>query len=550
MAWVCRFETKEYREGRCENRHQWLDNDDLRPIPVQDRTYTWRTYFWFWLSANATPASFYGATTALAAGLSLWEGIACQLAGQIIIAAILCVNGRAGSVYHISYPAIVRASFGVWGGYWPVINRVVMTLVWTGVNAVQGGQCTYVMLHAIFPSIARIPDVFPANASALNSGGLIGFAVFWIMTTSFLHIEIPKLKWYIYIKLVFFVMSCIGMLAWTVKEAGGIGPVARQGSTVHGIAKSWIIAQYIWIYCANCATYASNAADFMRYAKKPNNAFWPQLIGFPLSTLLVGLLGNIVGSTSQVIFGDLIWNPITLLDAMLTRDYSPRTRAAAFFLALGFMYSSIFSSIFENSIPAGNDLAALWPRFITIRRGFYITAVVSYAMCPWYILGTASSFVSWLASYQIFLSAITGVMLCQYYIISRGHFIVPDLYTTKPSGLYWYSNGWNYRAYVAYVLGIAPNFYGFLGVFGVHVTTGAQREYYFAYPIGLIISFMAYWGLCILDPPKCMSRQDSWKEPSDYVAPEDESMVGDDSSLETTKERGNLTNVSLEVLAA
>ncbi|KZT30186.1 hypothetical protein NEOLEDRAFT_1127086 [Neolentinus lepideus HHB14362 ss-1] len=542
MAWVCRFETKEYREGRCENRHQWLDNDDLRPIPVQDRTYTWRTYFWFWLSANATPASFYGATTALAAGLSLWEGIACQLAGQIIIAAILCVNGRAGSVYHISYPAIVRASFGVWGGYWPVINRVVMTLVWTGVNAVQGGQCTYVMLHAIFPSIARIPDVFPANASALNSGGLIGFAVFWIMTTSFLHIQIPKLKWYIYIKLVFFVMSCI--------EAGGIGPVARQGSTVHGTMKSWIIAQYIWIYCANCATYASNAADFMRYAKKPNNAFWPQLIGFPLSTLLVGLVGNIVGSTSQVIFGDLIWNPITLLDAMLTRDYSPRTRAGAFFLALGFTYSSIFSSIFENSIPAGNDLAALWPRFITVRRGFYIAAVVSYAMCPWYILGTASSFVSWLASYQIFLSAITGVMLCQYYIISRGHFIVPDLYTTKPSGLYWYSNGWNYRAYVAYVLGIAPNFYGFLGVFGVHVTTGAQREYYFAYPIGLIISFMAYWGLCILDPPKCMSRHDEWKEPSDYVAPEDESMVGDNSSLETNKEKGNLTNVSLEVLEA
>jgi len=275
------------------------------------------------------------------------------------------------------------------------------------------------------------------------------------MTTSFLQIKIPKLKWYIYVKLVFFVMSCIGMLTWTVKEAGGIGPIAQQGSTVHGTTKSWIISQYIWIYCANCATYASNAADFMRYAKKSNNAFWPQLIGFPLSTLLVGLVGNIVGSTSQIIFGDLIWNPTTLIDAMLTRDYSPRTRAATFFLALGFTYSSIFSSIFENSIPAGNDLAALWPRFITIRRGFYIAAVISYAMCPWYILGTASSFVSWLASYQIFLSAIIGVMLCQYYIISRGHFITPDLYTTKPSGLYWYSNGWNYRAYVAYVLGIA-----------------------------------------------------------------------------------------------
>lgn len=85
---------------------------------------------------------------------------------------------------------------------------------------------------------------------------------------------------------------------------------------------------------------------------------------------------------------------------MMTRNYSARTRAGCFFLALGFGYSSVLSSIFENSIPAGNDLVALWPRFITIRRGFYLAAVISYVMCPWYILGSTSSFVSWLASYQ------------------------------------------------------------------------------------------------------------------------------------------------------
>lgn len=85
---------------------------------------------------------------------------------------------------------------------------------------------------------------------------------------------------------------------------------------------------------------------------------------------------------------------------MLGKDYSSATRAGVFFIAFGFFISSVISSIFENSIPAGNDLAALWPRFITIHRGFYIAAVISYAMCPWYILGSASSFVGWLVSYQ------------------------------------------------------------------------------------------------------------------------------------------------------
>lgn len=96
-----------------------------------------------------------------------------------MIATVFVFNGRAGAAYHIPYPTIARASFGIWGAYWPVVNRVVMTLVWTGVNAVQGGQCAYVMLHSLFPSIARIPDVFPSGASALNSGGMIGFFLFW-----------------------------------------------------------------------------------------------------------------------------------------------------------------------------------------------------------------------------------------------------------------------------------------------------------------------------------------------------------------------------------
>lgn len=191
------LETTEYRDNRGSNRNQWLDNDDLRPVPPNQRTYDWLAYFWFWLSANATPATFYGVNAAMAAGLSVWEALACQLGGQsqssrllatrkrllrahtVMIAIVFCFNGRPGAVYHIPYPVIARTCFGIWGSYWPIVNRVVMTLVWAGVNAVQGGQCAYVLLHAIFPSIAQIPDIFPPGKSALTSGGMIGFMVFW-----------------------------------------------------------------------------------------------------------------------------------------------------------------------------------------------------------------------------------------------------------------------------------------------------------------------------------------------------------------------------------
>lgn len=79
---VQRLETKEYRKASSLGRNQWLDNDDLRPVPTQDRVFGWKDYFWFWISANATPASFYGVNAGLAAGLSLWEALAVQLGGQ------------------------------------------------------------------------------------------------------------------------------------------------------------------------------------------------------------------------------------------------------------------------------------------------------------------------------------------------------------------------------------------------------------------------------------------------------------------------------------
>jgi hypothetical protein len=37
-----------------EGRDAWLDNDDIRPLAIKDRTWTQRTYFTFWFSAVAT----------------------------------------------------------------------------------------------------------------------------------------------------------------------------------------------------------------------------------------------------------------------------------------------------------------------------------------------------------------------------------------------------------------------------------------------------------------------------------------------------------------
>lgn len=235
----------------------------------------------------------------------------------------------------------------------------------------------------------------------------------------------------------------------------------------------------------------------------------------------MSLVGNIVCATSQVIFGELVWNPVDLLDKLQTTNYTAANRAGCFFIALMFVYSAMFSSIFENSLPAGNDLAALFPKYISIRKGFYICAVVSFAINPWYLLGSASIFVSFLASYQIFLSSITGVLLCHYYLVARGHLLIPDLFTSDKAGAYHYTKGWNIRAYIAYVIGVVPNFYGFLNNMGVGAPVGVTRFYYFAYWVGIFVSGTVYWSLCKLYPPAIMYNK-GWMEPKNYIRPDED----------------------------
>ena len=146
-----------------------------------------------------------------------------------------------------------------------------------------------------------------------------------------------------------------------------------------------------------------------------------------------------------------------------------------------------------------------------------LPAALTYAICPWYLMATASVFINFLSSYQIFLSAIAGVMICDYYVLRRGHLHVPSLYTGSKEGLYRFLYGWNLRAFAAYLIAVAPNFYGFLNQLGVKAPISVQRFYYVAYPVGLLVAFGFFLAFNLIFPAKGVEFTREWKEPKDYV---------------------------------
>lgn len=75
------------------------------------------------------------------------EGLLCLSVwiGYTIAGVFVCLTGRIGATYHIGFPIVSRASFGIWGALWPVFNRAAMACIWYGVQSWLGGKL-------IFPS--------------------------------------------------------------------------------------------------------------------------------------------------------------------------------------------------------------------------------------------------------------------------------------------------------------------------------------------------------------------------------------------------------------
>ena len=168
------------------------------------------------------------------------------------------------------------------------------------------------------------------------------------------------------------------------------------------------------------------------------------------------------------------------------------------------------------------------------------------------------------------LSAIGGVMLCDYYLIRRGHFRVYDLYKAEKGTWYYYTAGINWRAYVAYFAGIAINMPGFLKAFipSLNVSIVATRLFQLVSPIkgsqpltvqswftGVIVSSVVYYICCLISPPPGMNKHfeevdESGYEESTFITHHEEPAGERETSTEVEKADYEKNQTSVHVLSA
>lgn len=262
---------------------------------------------------------------------------------------------------------------------------------------------------------------------------------------------------------------------------------------------------------ANFATLIVNDPDFARFARTPTDALWSQLFTIPLGFAITSFIGIIVSSSAAVIYGEPVWSPLDLLKNFLHDEtVSGGARFGVFVIAASFVLAQLGTNIAANSVSAGTDLTALLPRFINIRRGSYICALVGICICPWQLLKDSNSFTTYLSAYSVFLSSIAGVMICDYYWVRKGYLQVRDLYSGLKTGPYYFSYGFHWRGFAAYIAGILINVVGFAGAVGTPVPAGAEYIYNLNFFCGFIVAALTYYALCRFFPIPATS--DTWLE--------------------------------------
>ncbi|KAH0833952.1 putative permease [Lanmaoa asiatica] len=475
-------------------------NEDMDPVPPHLRTWTTWSYITYWLSDAATIPVWELASSMLAVGLSLRQALPCIAAGYCIISVVMVLNGTIGARLHVAFPVLNRSSFGFWFSYFTVFSRIILAMFWFGIQVshLLRHYIAQPMIKAIWPSIARMPNHLPPHAS-ITSSGLLCYFIYWLIQFPFTLLSPQKVKWLFFLKSIIVPITWLAMVIWAFIRVPPSNGLFAEHTTITGTQFSWS-----WLSALNSAlgmnaTLSVNIPDFTASTRYNTHEFsssqFVQPLIIPIAFILCSFAGIVVTSAGIRLYGEVLWDPMLLIDKW-------DNRAAAFFTSLSFSLATIGTNISANTFGAGNDMTALFPKYINIRRGQIICAFIGgWAFVPWKILANAQGFLNFMNGYTVFLGPFAGIMVTDFWLVHKGKVDVPSMY--DPNGRYRYIGGCNWRAVLAILVTVGPTFPGLINTINPAFSIGyASHLFDIAWIYGFVVASTVYYVTSVLFPAR------------------------------------------------
>jgi NCS1 family nucleobase:cation symporter-1 len=451
-----------------------LINDDLAPTTPAHRTWSTYNYIALWFSMSMEVTTYQLASSLIAAGMDWKQAVGTVLAGNLIVLVPMLLNAHAGAKYGIPFPVFIRASFGVRGANIPSLMRAGVACGWFGIQSWIGGSAIHSMLLIIWPSLTQVDWSLWAC-----------FLGFWLLNMIVVWRGVESIRFLQGFAAPFMFLMAVVLIIFVRIKAGSFGTMLATPSRFHTWHTFWpVFIPALTAMVGYWATLALNIPDFTRYSKSQGAQIIGQGFGLPVAMTLYTFVGIAVTSASVVIFGEPIWNPITLLG----RFHQP---LVAFFALIAILVATLNVNIGANVVSPSNDFSNLYPRLISYRTGGMITGLLGLAMRPWKLMATPDKYFEWLTGYAGLMGPIAGIMVTDYIFIRGTRLDLASLYHAE--GIYHYAKGINPRAILALVIGVV------VALIGLAIPS-LRFLYDYSWFVGFFLSGLTYAALMRLWP--------------------------------------------------
>ncbi|MDN4608321.1 allantoin permease [Sporosarcina highlanderae] len=451
-------------------------SEDILPTKEEERKWGISNFATVWMGSVHNIPNYIAIGGLFALGLSVGQVFAAIIVASIVLSVMMVLNGHAGSKYGLPFSMLVRLSYGTKGAMIPgVLRGVIAAIMWFGFQTYAGSQALSILIGKLWPTYLTLGGDW--NLLGLSLPALISFLIFWLFNVALIYggMEVLGKFTNILSPLVYIVFG--GMAIWAINLAGGIGPILAY--TGKGVAGNPIII-FVAAVTAVLAAWAApmvNVSDFTRLAKCTKDQAIGQTVGLVVTYLLFAVASIAIIVGSEIAFGTPIWN---VLDVVARFDGAFAIGISVLTLCL----TTLSVNVTGNIVPAGYQLASLFPKKLTFKTGALVAAVIGILVMPWKLMENATSIFTFLNIVAGLLAPIAGVMIAQYFIISKTEINLKELYSGEgkfPRT----KNGFNINAIlttvVAGVICLIGNFVPFF-----------KPVYDISWFAGFIVAFLLY----------------------------------------------------------
>jgi NCS1 family nucleobase:cation symporter-1 len=389
------------------------------------------------------------------------QAVVTGLAGNLFVALLMTLNGYVGAKEGIPYPMQLRLSFGNKGSLLPMVVRMIVSLLWYGIDGyIAGWAMTEMVLVIAGWSGDRIVAEGMHYIVILFIIYLVAVVIIGtgkIKTIKLLDAAAGPLLFVFFGWFLYYMMGLPEFVGkplpiWT----GGLyGGVSWYSPTL------WAVFAFQAMYWT---TIALNVSDICRYNKSTKSLIPGHFIGLVAPQTIAIALGF---AATYLAGGNL--SPIDII-----AKYSPTALLGA--VGLGFAFLATSTTNLTGDIPATTN-AAIKIFGVSWNKALVIATVIAFLIAPWWYvqnsIGMAYQLVNFTWYYGIFLGPIAAIMIVDYWLVRRRKIAVMELY--KDRGIYYYQGGILWAGVVSFII----------GVIGEYVVSYLQGGIYYAWGIPL-----------------------------------------------------------------